>query len=306
MEIITATTDFYIKEKTAVAIGKFDGIHIGHRRLLQEILKERECGLKACVFTFDPPPNVFFGKGNEKELTTRDEKRKLFENLGIDVLVEFPLTKATAATKPEDFVTDILHGKLHAKMVVAGTDLSFGAGGMGNAKLLEEMADALEMDVHIIDKIMLGEKEISSTLVRESVEKGDMPFVEKLLGVPYTVSGIVQHGNRIGRTLGMPTVNLLPDENKLLPPCGVYYSSALLQGKNYKAISNIGYKPTVCEKEKRLGVETYLYDYSGNAYGEEITVSLLEFKRDEQKFENLEALKAQMLVDINDGALYEK
>lgn len=306
MKIITGTTDFYIKEKTAVAIGKFDGIHIGHKRLLQEILREKENGLKACVFTFDPPPNVFFGQGGEKELTTREEKRKIFENLGIDILVEFPLTKQTAATPPETFVTDILGDKLQAKTVAAGTDLSFGAGGAGNAALLKQMAGTLGMDVHIIDKIMLGEKEISSSLVRESVEAGDMLLAERLLGAPYTVSGIVQHGNRIGRTLGMPTVNLLPDTDKLLPPCGVYYASVRLQGKQYKAISNIGYKPTVSETEKRLGVETYLYDYAGDAYGEEIEVSLYEFKRPEQKFESLEALKNQLLVDIKSGEKYER
>jgi len=306
MRIITGTTDFYIEENTAVAIGKFDGIHIGHKRLLQEILAQKEQGLKACVFTFDPPPNVLFGKGNEKELTTKEEKRKVFEELGIDVLVEFPLNLKTAAISPEDFVTDILHGKLHAKMVAAGTDLSFGASGRGNAALLKTMAKQLDMEVRIIQKIMLDEKEISSSLVRECVETGNMILAEKLLGEPYTITGKVLHGNRIGRTLGMPTVNLIPAESKLLPPCGVYYAEVCLRGKSYKAISNIGYKPTVAEDEKCLGVETYLYNYDGDAYGEEIEVSLYEFKRPEQKFNNLEELKAQLLVDIKSGEIYEK
>lgn len=306
MKIITETTEFYIEENTAVAIGKFDGIHIGHKRLLQEILAQKEKGLKACVFTFDPPPNVLFGKGNEKELTTKEEKRKIFERLGIDILVEFPLNRQTAATPPKAFVTDILKGKLHAKMVAAGTDLSFGAGGAGDARLLKEMAEALQMEVHIIDKIMCDDREISSSLVRECVEAGDMPYAEKLLGAPYTVGGRVQHGNRIGRTLGMPTLNLLPKESKLLPPCGVYYASVSLQGKTYRAISNIGYKPTVEEAKKRLGVETYLYDYEGDVYGEEIEVSLYEFRRPEQKFENLDMLKEQLLVDIKSGEKYEK
>ncbi len=306
MKIITATTEFHIEENTAVAIGKFDGIHIGHKRLLQEILRQKEKGLKACVFTFDPPPNVLFGKGNEKELTTKEEKRKVFERLGIDILVEFPLNRQTAATPPKSFVTEILYEKLHAKMVAAGTDLSFGAGGAGDAMLLREMAEELQMEVHIIDKIMCDDKEISSSLVRECIEAGNMLYAEKLLGAPYTVSGKVQHGNRIGRTLGMPTVNLMPEESKLLPPCGVYYASVKLQGKSYKAISNIGYKPTVTEAEKKLGVETYLYDYDGDAYGEEIEVSLYEFKRPEQKFESLDMLKEQLLVDIKSGEKYEK
>lgn len=304
MEIITGTADFYLKEETAVAIGKFDGVHIGHRRLLEEILTEKSKGKKACVFTFDPPPAVFFGKADEKELTTRDEKRALFERMGIDILIEFPMNEKTAAMLPQVFVTEILCSRMKAGLVAAGTDLSFGAKGAGNAALLRAMAAVCRLKVRIIDKITLEGKEISSTLVRSALEAGDMPYVEKLMGMPYMVSGIVQHGNHIGRTLGMPTVNLLPPDNKLLPPCGVYYSGVTMDGRYYKGISNIGYKPTVLESRKQLGVETYLYGYDGDAYGEEIKVSLYEFKRQEQKFESMEALKKQMQEDIAAGAAY--
>lgn len=304
MEIITGTTDFYLQEETAVAIGKFDGIHIGHRRLLQEILDEKAKGRRACVFTFDPPPTVFFGKSSEKELTTREEKRKLFEAMGIDILIEFPLNEQTAGTLPQVFVAEILCGRMHAGFVAAGTDLSFGARGAGNAALLRSMAPECGLEVRIIDKIMLDGQEISSTLVREAVEKGQMERTEKLLGAPYTVRGIVQHGNHIGRTLGMPTVNLLPPENKLLPPCGVYYAGVMMDGRYYKGTSNIGYKPTVEESRKQLGVETYLYGYDGDAYGEEIEVSLYAFRRPEKKFDSMEALKQQMQEDIAAGAAY--
>ncbi|MBQ9134927.1 MAG: bifunctional riboflavin kinase/FAD synthetase [Lachnospiraceae bacterium] len=306
MQIITGTTDFKLQEKTAVAIGKFDGVHIGHRSLLAEILKQKENGKKACVFTFDPPPAVFFGKTEEKELTTKEEKRKIFAELGIDILIEFPMNATTAATPPEEFVQNILFTQMQAGFVAAGTDLSFGNKGAGNAVLLQQMAKECGVEVSIIDKILLHEKEVSSTYAREAVEQGNMELTEKLLGMPYSVEGVVEHGNHMGHKMGMPTVNLIPPKNKLLPPCGVYYAGVIMEGRYYKGISNIGYKPTVEEKEKRLGVETYLYGYDGNAYGKAVTVEFYSFKRPEQKFESLEALQKQVKEDIVSGQLYNR
>lgn len=300
MEIIAATTEFYLNRDTAAAIGKFDGLHLGHKRLLEEILEQKKNGLAACVFTFDPAPAVLFGENDGKELMTREEKRVQLERMGVDILIEFPLTMQTAAILPKDFVTEILVKQMNVKFIAAGTDLSFGAGGRGNAQLLAEMADQYRYQVKTIDKVRFGEKEISSTYVREQVEEGNMLLAEQLLGRPYTIIGKVVHGNRIGRTLGMPTVNVLPPESKLMPPCGVYYSSVLYSGRKYRAISNVGYKPTVTS-ERILGVETYLYDFDQEIYGEEIEVCLHEFKRPEHKFAGLEELKAQLMKDIQMG-----
>lgn len=306
MEIITKTTDFYLQEETAAAIGKFDGVHVGHRRLLEEILAQKKVGRKACVFTFDPPPSVLFGKTGEKELSTREEKRRLFAALGVDILIEFPLSRETAAMLPQTFVADVLFGRMQAGFVAAGTDLSFGAGGAGDAALLKRMAAKYGVDVRIIEKVAVDGQEVSSTRVREALEAGDMQLTEHLLGMPYPVIGIVQHGNRIGRTLGMPTLNLLPPEDKLLPPLGVYYSGVWLKGRYYKAISNVGYRPTIQEEGKRLGVETYLYDFDGDAYGEEIEVNLYAFKRPEKQFHDVEELRVQLQEDIAAGAAYSR
>lgn len=300
MEIIANTTDFYLKRETAVAIGKFDGIHVGHRRLLDEILEQKQKGLAACVFTFDPTPAVLFGLSDGKELTTREEKRRLFERMGVDILIEFPLTTETAGIAPEDFVTEILVGRMNTAFVAAGKDLSFGKRGAGNAELLAEMGQKLGFFVKIIDKILVKNIEASSTYIRGLVEKGELQTVETFLGMPYTIMGKVAHGNRIGRQMGFPTVNLLPEADKLLPPNGVYYSRVCWRGKNYRAISNVGYKPTVTE-EKLLGVESYIYDFANEIYGEEIEVSLLEFKRPEQQFASLEELQEQLQKDIADG-----
>ncbi|MBD5479706.1 MAG: riboflavin biosynthesis protein RibF [Lachnospiraceae bacterium] len=306
MEIITKTTDFYLREESAAAIGKFDGVHVGHRRLLEEILDQKKAGRKACVFTFDPPPSVFFGKTEEKELSTREEKRRLFAALGVDILIEFPLNRETAAMLPQTFVSEVLFGRMQAGFVAAGTDISFGAGGVGDAALLKRMAAESGVDVHIIEKVAVDGQEVSSTRVRRAVEEGDMPLTERLLGMAYPVFGTVQHGNRIGRTLGMPTLNLLPPADKLLPPLGVYYSGVWLKGQYYKAISNIGYKPTIKEEIKRLGVETYLYDFDGDVYGEEIEVNLYEFKRPEKQFHDVEELRVQLQEDIAVGAAYSR
>lgn len=304
MEIITGTTQFEIEEETAVAIGKFDGIHIGHRRLLEEILEAKKEGLKACVFTFDPPPAVLFSKSDGRELSTREEKRILFERMGVDILIEFPMTLETAAIRPEIFVKEILAGSMNASMIVAGADVSFGDKGSGNSRLLQEMAEENGYTLKIIEKVCYNGREISSTYVRSAVEEGNMELAEKLLGVPYPFIGTVVEGNRQGRIWGFPTANLLPGNTKLLPPFGVYYSEVLIDGKRYRGISNVGYKPTVT-KETVPGLETYLYDFEQDIYGKEIEVRLLSFKRPEKRFESIEELKEQVLSDLRDGKNYK-
>ncbi len=303
MEIITGTFDFQLNRETAVAIGKFDGLHLGHQKLLQEILDKKAQGLAACVFTFDPSPAVFFGFADAKELSTKEEKRRLFERIGVDILVEYQMTKESASVEPDFFVKKILVENMRTRYIVAGTDVSFGAKGAGNAQLLKEMAKECGYQVHTIDKVSLEGVEISSSLVRSQVEAGNMPYVQALLGEPYTITGKVQHGRALGRKLGMPTVNLLPEKNKLLPPKGVYFAEAIYNGRLYPAISNIGYKPTVSNEEV-IGVETYLYDFKEEIYGEDIEVRLLAFKRPEIRFADVDALKAQMQSDIKEGKVY--
>lgn len=305
LEIITGTTKFYLKEETAVAIGKFDGVHIGHRRLLEEIISRKADGLKTCVFTFDPAPAVLFGQSDGKELTTREEKRLLFEHMGIDILVEFPLNLETAGISPENFVTEILVEQMCVKFIAAGSDLSFGAKGAGNAALLKSFGKEYDYEVKIIDKVYYEGKEVSSTYLRGLVEAGNMELAEKLLGMPYCVTGRVVHGNRIGRTIGFPTINLIPEESKLLPPNGVYYSEVRFHAQSYRAISNVGYKPTVT-KEHVLGVESYLYDFAQEIYEEAVEVYLCGFRRPEMQFEGLEALKNQLKEDIEAGALWHR
>lgn len=305
MEIIQATTEFQIEGRSAVAIGKFDGVHLGHERLLSDIIEKKKDGMKAVVFTFHPSAAAFFGQVQGGELTTREEKRSFFEKLGIDILIEFPLNKETAATLPEEFVREILVKKMHIGFVAAGNDLSFGRGGKGDSKLLMEMSAELGFQVRIVDKVFYGGREISSTYVREMVEQGDMRTARELLGRYYSFEGRVEQGNRLGRRIGMPTMNLYPKPEKLLPPRGVYYSRLLYGGEVYPGITNIGKKPTVNDSEM-VSVETYLYDFSKDMYDKEIVTELLQFKRPERKFENVEKLREQMEKDIEEGRIYHR
>lgn len=286
-----------------MAIGKFDGIHVGHKELIHKINEKKKDGFKSVVFTFDPPPSVFFGGKDVKVLTTREEKRALFESMGVDILIEFPMNRETAATSPENFIERYLVKQMCAGYIVAGSDLSFGDRGAGNCELLRKYADTYHYCVEIIDKIRRGDTEISSTYVRELIERGEVKSAAECLGEYYSVIGLIMPGKQLGRKLGMPTINVIPEEEKLLPAYGVYYSEVNVEDTTYAAITNIGCKPTVNDDIRPLA-ESYLYDFSGDLYGKNAVVRLMEFKRPEQKFDGIDALKAQMQEDIAQGKTY--
>lgn len=303
MQIIQNTTTFRIPEKTAVAIGKFDGIHKGHRLLLDEIIKAKEKGLCAAVFTFDPVPAAFFSGQAVKELTTLQEKRECFRKMGIDYLVEYPLNERSASVKPEEYVKGFLLDQMQAALVVAGADITFGEKGAGNAALLKDIAGRNACDVKILDKLQYQGRDISSTLVRELVEQGEMEEAAKLLGEPFFLYGTVVHGNEIGRTIGFPTINVMPPSNKLLPPNGVYFSKVIVEGHAYNGITNIGNKPTVGEGYQR-GAETFLYDFEGNLYDSQVKTELLHFVRKECKFSDFAELKDAIADNVLQGKVY--
>jgi len=305
VKVIRETTDFQIMEPTAIAIGKFDGIHKGHKELLRYVLRAREQGLKAAVFTFDTSPETFFKHIKRKELMTREEKRICFEKMGIDYLVEYPFNETSAGISPEDYVKEFLLRKMNGRLIVAGEDLSYGYKGAGDAELLREMANEYRFDVNIISKICHKGREISSTYVREEVRKGNMETVTQLLGNSYSVSGLIRTGNRIGRTMGLPTLNLYPPEEKLLPPNGVYFAKVLLEGTCYEGVTNIGRKPTIGGSQP-MSVETHLFGFDENAYGKFCEVELLKFDRPEQKFEDIPQLKKAILDNVLHAKEYFK
>lgn len=305
MQIIRDTTEFVSPGETAVSIGKFDGVHLGHRRLLEELLDQKEKGLLAAVFTFDPYPEVFFGFGSKQILTTREEKEMIFEKMGIDILVEFPFNAKSAATPSREFVSNFLCKQMRARFIAAGPDLSFGDHGSGNFELLEKMAPEYGFKAKMIEKIVMDEHVVSSTLIRRLIDTGEVTTAARYLGEPYMVRGKIVHGRALGRRIGIPTLNQVPPEDKLLPPFGVYYSDVLVGSRKFYGMTNIGVKPTVSD-EKRVTVETYLYDFKGDIYGETATVQLLTHRRPEMKFSSVEELKATMEHDIQAGREYHQ
>ncbi len=311
MQILSLTENLKMKSgqlegadrRAAVAIGKFDGIHAGHKKLLEEIINAKKQGMRAVVFTFDPSPEELFLGHKIPALCTKEEKRKRFAAYGIDELIEFPLSRKRAAMDPVSFVQQILVEELNAGLIVSGTDLTFGDRGRGNAKTMQECAKLFDFSYRMIDKICLEDQEISSTRIREAVKNGEMELAERMLLEPYSVTGEIVHGKHLGHQLLMPTINLIASKEKLLPPHGVYASNVLIGEKKYRGITNIGFKPTV-SNENRLGIETYLYDFTGDLYGAYAEVTLLHFMRKEQRFSNLEALKKQLETDKQNGKLY--
>lgn len=305
MQVITGTREFQIEEPTAVTIGKFDGRHKGHQKLLREMLcfKERQ-GLKAAVFTFDMAPAGVMAGRVQTVITTNQERRNKMAKMGIDYLVEYPFDQNTAHMSPEEFVSEVLVRRMHAKAVVVGTDCSFGYKGKGNAQLLKEISESCGFEAVIIEKEQDDHRDISSTYVREELDQGNIEKANELLGEPYAIHGVVVHGNHIGGAiLGFPTANILPPPEKHLPPFGVYVSQVLVDGALYRGVTNIGKKPTV-EGESPVGVETFIMGLEANLYGKEIEVQLLNFERPEQKFSSLEELKERIEKDKEYAAAY--
>ncbi len=286
-----------------MTLGKFDGLHRGHRKLLNEILRLQKKGFTGVVFEIMPEecPSLFVPQ----------EKRDLLESCGIDCMIHCPFVPEILGMLPETFIAEVLCGSLHAKHIVVGPDFRFGYQRRGDVRFLESMQEKYGYILHVIPEECYGGRKISSTYIREALSEADMGLVRELMGMFYPIEGIVMRGRQLGRRIGIPTINLLPPQCKLLPPSGVYYSDVLIRNGNARAdspavschgITNVGVKPTV--GGKALGVETYLYEIQDDLYGNKVKVSLREFHRQEMKFPSVEDLKAQMERDVLSGKEY--
>lgn len=296
MKYIRNTVDFQIEEDTVISLGKFDGIHRGHELLMERLAEKKREGLKAAIFTFDIPPRRNVQHVEAKVLTTNEEKMHIFEEMGIDYLIECPFTEEVMHMEPEDFIRMLVE-RLHVKCIVAGEDFRFGHNRRGDYRMLQEYAGKLGYEALILKKMKEDARDISSTFVREEIAAGNIEKANHLLGYRYFVKGMVRHGNQIGRTIGIPTINLIPPEEKLLPPFGVYVSEVVIGEERYQGVTNVGCKPTI-EGNNPVGVETYLLDFHENVYDRIVTVEFISKIRAEHKFENIEALKEQMENDI--------
>ncbi|MBE6010121.1 MAG: bifunctional riboflavin kinase/FAD synthetase [Lachnospiraceae bacterium] len=295
MKFYEDLNDVEITAPCAISLGKFDGLHIGHKLLMSELNKAKESGLLAVAVTFSIPPNALDGE-DFRVLTTKPEKLWIFEQAGIDVLIELPFTKELRAMEPEAFLAMVTE-KIPVKEIVAGTDFRFGKNRSGDYKTLLENEERFGYRAVIFEKVQDDGMDISSTRIREAVKEGNLAEANRLLGYDYFLSGKVVVGNQLGRTIQVPTANLLVPKEKLLPPNGGYVTHLTVDGKVYGGISNIGYKPTVGENEP-FSVETHIFDFNEDIYGKQIWVSFLEYLRPEKKYDSLDALKKQIDLDI--------
>lgn len=286
-------------ENTAVALGKFEGIHRGHQLLLDEIIKQKQNGLQSVVFTFDMPPrSVLKGERDYQQIYTKEERHLLLERQDIDILIEHPFTREFASLEPEDFVRHVLLEKTGAKAVVVGTDFRFGRKRSGDIHVLQKMAESCGFQLIVVDKLQMDHEDVSSTRIRNLLKEGQMEEAEKLLGRPYSVVGTVVHGKALGRTIQIPTVNQIVEQEKLVPPNGVYVSRVHVDGEIFYGITNIGVKPTV-ENHGVKGIETNIFHFDQDIYGKTIEVELLHYHRPEMRFSSVNELRACMTDDIS-------
>ncbi len=300
MNYIVGTKDFYIDEPTVVSIGKFDGLHRGHMKLIGELKSCAQNAYATAVFTFSTPPATLVEGCRQDMIMTNEERSKLLESAGIDYLVEYPFDVETCHTEPEAFIRDVIVGRMNAKVIITGPDCRFGYKAAGDSKLLDGLAGRYGYRYFIVDKLKDGDREISSTYIREMLSAGNIKKVNDLLGYRYFITGEVTHGSAIGMTKLYPTVNINPDKNKLLPRYGVYLTLAEIGGKSYKGLTNVGKRPTVGD-DNPPNVETFLYDTDENLYGKHIRVEFFDFIRPEMKFADLDELKAQLDRDLMAG-----
>lgn len=295
MKYLSDTTEFYSRMPSAVTLGKFDGLHRGHQKLIREIVRlQKDEGLYGIVFTIAPE--------HSPVLLTVREKQAILEKYGVDCMMRCPFIPEILGMEPEAFVSDVLVKKLKASYIVVGTDFRFGHNRCGDVNLLKALAEKYGYTLIVVEKECHEDREISSTYIKEALARGDMELVNTLLGFPYPVRQDIVHGKQLGRRIGMPTINQIPEERKLLPPQGVYFSDVVCRDLFCHGMTNVGYKPTV--DGTFLGVETYLYDVKADLYGQEAEVSIRKFRRPEMKFSSVEELKTQMEQDILSGKEY--
>lgn len=280
----------------AVTVGKFDGLHRGHGKLFR-VLEEKAEGKPTAVLTFAVKPIDVINNSKSGTLVTEQEKRLLCETKGVDYYLSLPLTREFLDLTPEAFIKDILIDMLDMSLIVCGPDFTFGRFGAGDVTLLKKMGKYYGYEVIVVEKEKYQNRDIGSTEIRKKIINGEIESANEMLGHPFSVIGKVEEGKKLGRRLGLPTANLIPDETKILPPKGVYRTKLLAGKRIYNAISNIGVNPTV-EDNNVIKIETHILDAEADLYNEIIEVQFLEFIRPERKFENVKELKAQIDADI--------
>lgn len=289
--------DITLDRPTAVTLGNFDGLHRGHRELIK-ITKEqaKNNGLTSVVCSFLPHPMFLFkNRENTALIMSPYEKKYSMEGMGVDIYIEYTFDKEFASIEPEAFAEEIIFRKLNCKILVVGQDYHFGKKHSGNTVLLKKLAEKHGIKLILVPPVMFGGERVSSTRVRQYLIERDIENANNLLSSPYFIIGEVQHGKKLGRSIGFPTINIVADDVKLFPPNGVYATKTEYNGILYSSVTNIGINPTVNGKTKII--ETYIFDFQDNVYGETLKVYFYKWIRDERKFPSVDALRLQLEND---------
>ncbi|WP_407307826.1 bifunctional riboflavin kinase/FAD synthetase [Desulfosporosinus sp. SB140] len=285
------------KEPCVLALGNFDGVHLGHRRLLEHGLKQAErLGVGLSVLIFEPHPlKLLYPERGIELLSTTQERLSYFEEIGVDTVFLIPFTREMANTSPEEFVEKILI-PLGVVRVVVGFNYSFGAHGKGNPELIQSLGKHHGFGVSVLQAQMIGGRVISSSSIRKALLQGDIPLASSLLGRSPSLSGPVVHGEERGRLLGYPTANILPQEDVLIPKRGVYAVWSNIDNTCVLGMMNIGMKPTFHDMYG-TSIEVHFFEFTGDLYGRELTIHMEERLRDERKFNDVNELLLQLKTD---------
>ena len=298
MREITDITTFTTQQPTVLTIGTFDGVHLGHQKIVERVVTTaRQEGLLATVFTFFPHPRmvVQHDKGL-KLIHTLEEKKQLLQQLGVDLLVVQPFNEAFAQLTAEEFVSTILVEHLNVKKVIIGYDHRFGRNRTANIDDMRLFGEKYGFAVEEISVQEVDEVSVSSTKIREALNKGDVTTAEHYLGTPYSLTGTVVHGLKLGRTLGYPTANIqVTEDYKLIPKDGVYAVYSYIGSRKVYGMMSIGKNPTI--EGKGASIEVYFFDFNGNLYDQKLTIEFVQYLREEQKFATIDLLKKQLQDD---------
>lgn len=285
------------KVRTSAALGLFDGVHLGHREVLKEALAQKKNGFSPCVFTFSPESQA--GKGSKYIYSPAEKEHIIRDVCGIDDIYSRDFADI-CGMDGETFVREILCGELNAAHVVCGKDFRFGTGASCGVYELEDFGRKYDFTVDAIEDVCLGGERVSSTEIRRLLSSGELRRANLLLGKPYMIMKEVSHGAQLGRSLGFPTANQVFANGQLVPKFGVYSSRTLAGGRWYPSMTNIGVKPTVEYGGAPLA-ETYIHGFSGDLYGRDLQVVLLNFIRPEKRFASVEELKQQISRDVDEA-----
>lgn len=297
MKIFHGTENANIAKPTVLTLGVFDGLHLGHQRIMRHVVERAKAiGAMPTAITFDPHPrSVLHPESAPPMLQTLDQRLANFEVLGIEQAIVVIFDREFAAQPAEAFLRDIIHDRLHAREVYLGEGFAFGKGRGGNIDLLRKMSGELGFTTDEVEEVRLRGTRISSSAIRRLLADGRVNIARSMLGRPYGVEGVIIRGNRRGHTIGFPTANLKP-RNRVIPRFGVYATATLIDGHWRKSITNIGVRPTF-ESDSEPSIESYIFDFDGDLYGDVLRVRFLHRIRDERKFNGIDELKAQIVKD---------